>query len=526
MATTTPQVAEMPGPTVIEFGPYEIDTTCSSSPYPSEISGASRLYICEFCLEYTVDASDFSTHTANCSRREPCGKEIYSKGGLSVFEVDGALQPRYCTNLCLHMQLFIDHKRKDFNVEDFHYYILTVNSVGKGNEMEKHIAGCFSKKKLPAVLNNNLSCVLILPQFQRQGYGRFLIDFSYLLSRVEKKSGTPEKPLSRVGLATYQSYWRSCVGKFLYANISVKSMSVKSISEHTGIDPYDIADTLQRMNFVKQRQGRLSIVIKEKVLKEQMAALESKKHVAVDEEYLEWTPPQPPPPLLPPLAAQQNNVLTTKSSEGNDNEENKDSSDNNGNLDNENNKDKDLSDDHHISDSDGKSNKDSDDSSENVISKNSDMEIKQDKENDSNSKDRSTISDNSIENCESRNDENKYSKSENESNKSSENNHNNSHDDIDNDNNSNNNYNNDDDSDNKSRPRRRNNTRNLRKQKTANKVMAIDNDANENDNKRKTRRNETGKRKNLRSMASDEDQQLPEPPPMKTRLRRGRAGSR
>ena len=30
----------------------------------------------------------------------------------------------------------------------------------------------------------NLSCLLVLPQHQRKGYGKVLIDFSYLLSKV------------------------------------------------------------------------------------------------------------------------------------------------------------------------------------------------------------------------------------------------------------------------------------------------------------------------------------------------------
>jgi hypothetical protein len=92
---------------------------------------------------------------------------------------------------------------------------------------------------------------MVMPQYQRYGYGRYLIDFSYLLSRVEGQPGSPEKPLSDLGRLSYESYWKSVILEYLYRHLEkTKTLTIKRISADTGICTHDIAYTLQLLNII------------------------------------------------------------------------------------------------------------------------------------------------------------------------------------------------------------------------------------------------------------------------------------
>lgn len=269
----------------IVFGRYELDTWYHS-PYPEEYARLGRLYMCEFCLKYMKSQTILRRHMAKCVWKHPPGDEIYRKGVISVFEVDGKKNKIYCQNLCLLAKLFLDHKTLYYDVEPFLFYVMT-----EADNTGCHLVGYFSKEK-NSFLNYNVSCILTMPQYMRQGYGKMLIDFSYLLSKVEEKVGSPERPLSDLGLISYRSYWKEVLLRYLY-NFQGKEISIKEISQETAVNPVDIVSTLQSLQMLKYWKGK-HLVLKRQDLIDEWRSKEIKRGSSktIDPTALKWSPPK------------------------------------------------------------------------------------------------------------------------------------------------------------------------------------------------------------------------------------------
>lgn len=270
----------------IQIGKYEIDTWYFS-PYPEEYGKQSKLWICEYCLTYMRLEATYRQHCSRCPHRQPRGNEIYRKGTLAIFEADGKDHKTYCQNLCLLAKLFLDHKTLYFDVEPFLFYLLC-----EVDKQGAHIVGYFSKEK-ESPEGNNVACILTLPPYQRQGYGKLLIAFSYELSRLEQVVGSPEKPLSDLGKLSYRSYWSWILLDYLRKGRG--TVSIKDLSQMTGISQTDIISTLQCMNMVKYWKGQHVICVTPKSVNEHLMSSHFKKpRLCVDTNALRWTPPKLP----------------------------------------------------------------------------------------------------------------------------------------------------------------------------------------------------------------------------------------
>ncbi|KAF9146638.1 3-ketoacyl-CoA thiolase 5, peroxisomal [Mortierella sp. GBA39] len=196
----------------ILYAGYDI-ATWYYSPYPDEYQDCQRLFICEYCLKYIRTVESFITHTkTTCKRKRPPGTVVYSKGINKIYKVDGKTNKLYCQNLCLLAKLFLDNKTLYFDVPGFQFFVLTETRTGDRADVP---VGFFSKE-IVSYDGYNLACILVLPPFQRKSYGKLLIEFSYELTKIEGKVGSPEKPLSDLGKLGYVSYWITAILRELY----------------------------------------------------------------------------------------------------------------------------------------------------------------------------------------------------------------------------------------------------------------------------------------------------------------------
>lgn len=313
MTRRTEEISRVKNIDWVELGRWKMQCWYFS-PYPIDLiapSGPTTIVLCEFCLSwqspiycgpdgqennYTREElcrMSLKRHYQKCPLRCPPGTEIarISHSRLSFFEIDGHKHKDWTRKLCLLSKLFLDHKTLFYDVDPFLYYVLCEN-----DERGSHLIGYFSKEKDSADAYN-VACILTLPCYQRRGFGRLLIEFSYELSKREGKIGSPEKPLSDLGLLSYRSYWAEVIIGILLGEDqeqnSTQPLSIDAIARMTSVNQNDILHTLQWLGVLRYRRhgGQYCCVLTEKVIADWRRSQEKIKIRFEPKSALKWTPP-------------------------------------------------------------------------------------------------------------------------------------------------------------------------------------------------------------------------------------------
>jgi len=143
-----------------------------------------------------------------------------------------------------------------------------------------------------------------------------VIEFSYLLSQREGKLGSPEKPLSDLGLLGYRAYWAEKIVETVLA--AGEEISVDEIAQATAITHADVMNTCvpclpcqpnldpfsgrtdcrpsvrpvrcTTLQLFKHYKGQHIICLSDAVL-ERYEKSKAKRRRRIFKEYLNWRPP-------------------------------------------------------------------------------------------------------------------------------------------------------------------------------------------------------------------------------------------
>lgn len=185
--------------------------------------------------------------------------------------------------------MFLDHKTLYYDVDPFLFYVMATR-----DEKGFHMVGYFSKEKECAE-GYNVACILTMPQYQRKGYGRLLIQFSYELSKIEGKAGSPEKPLSDLGLLSYRQYWiEQLIEILLICNDSGDKINIEQLAQDLAMTVVDVETTLQAYKMQVYHKGEHKIIITKKELERREDRLRKqagRPKQTIDPEKIQWKPP-------------------------------------------------------------------------------------------------------------------------------------------------------------------------------------------------------------------------------------------
>lgn len=117
-----------------------------------------------------------------------------------------------------------------------------------------------------------------------------MIAFSYLLTRHENKTGSPEKPFSDLGLLSYRNYWKLTLCYEL-RNQSAP-VTIVQLSQRTAMTPDDVICGLEALNALVRDPvtGTYALRIDYPALEAHIQKWEAKGYVKLNPAALVWTP--------------------------------------------------------------------------------------------------------------------------------------------------------------------------------------------------------------------------------------------
>lgn len=269
----------------IIFGKYRAPTWYFS-PLPERYHGIDTLYFCEYCLSFFVEEEEQERHMMICTLVSPPGDMIYlDDENRAIWEVDSVKNPIYIENLGYLAKMFLDHKLLEYMLNVFMFYVLT-----EVDETGHHFVGYFSKNR-EWNNNYNLSCILVLPFFQKKGYGKFLINFSYELASIEGLIGTPERPLSDFGRQAYLSFWLQRLIDYIRTlkEDQLNNLTISQLSKATFVLETDIIFALDKVKILKRVGDTIYLCLKKSLLDDIYRECGSPAP-AIDRTRLHWIP--------------------------------------------------------------------------------------------------------------------------------------------------------------------------------------------------------------------------------------------
>ncbi len=111
---------------------------------------------------------------------------------------------------------------------------------------------------------------------------------AYELSKIEGKVGTPEKPLSDLGLLSFRSYWSHVLIELLKDYRG--NITIKDISNFTSIKCEDIVGTLQSLGILKFWKGTHIITMTPKVIEDHARFQKKYARFHIKTQNIRWSP--------------------------------------------------------------------------------------------------------------------------------------------------------------------------------------------------------------------------------------------